>query len=286
MDRDDATFVHGSQQPDRAVNEAKAAILKKLGEDREKVFYRQQLEVILEPRFFHWITGKALNELEAEGHLRTELVAVTATTKIKIYRWPDTRYWQRRASVLARTVRSFAEGPLVGALGQHGELMVDQAFCRAGFTIEAENVNAIEGRVWTDTQHDLDRVYTKDGVRFGTEIKNTLKYIPREEFEVKLAMCRAFGVVPLFVVRMLPKDYVFRVAREGGFCLVLQWQMYPFGFEELARNIREQLELPVDCPRRLEAGTVQRLANWHRRRLERAETACDQTASRAVGEGK
>jgi hypothetical protein len=204
--------------------------------------------------------------------------------KIKVYRWPETRYWQRRASALARMVRSFAEGPLVAALGHHGELMVDQAFCRAGFTIAAENVNAVGGRLWTATQHDLDRVYTKEGVLFGAEIKNTLKYIPRDEFEVKLAMCRAFDVVPLFVVRMLPKEYIFRVAREGGFCLVLRWQMYPFGFEELAREVRKQLELPVDCPRRLEAGTVQRLTNWHRRRLERPEKVCAEDASTAVGE--
>jgi hypothetical protein len=97
-------------------------------------------------------------------------------------------------------------------------------------------------------------------------------------------MCRAFDVVPLFVVRMLPKEYIFRVAREGGFCLVLRWQMYPFGFEELAREVRKQLELPVDCPRRLEAGTVQRLTNWHRRRLERPEKVCAEDASTAVGE--
>jgi hypothetical protein len=112
MERDDAVLVEGSKPPDAAINAAKAAILKKLGEDRERVFYRQQLEVIFEPRFFHWITGKALNELEAEGRLRTELVAVTTTTKIKVYRWPETRYWQRRASALARMVRSFAEGRL------------------------------------------------------------------------------------------------------------------------------------------------------------------------------
>jgi hypothetical protein len=130
MEREDAVQVEGHGQSDAAIKEAKAAILKKLGEDRQRVFYRQQLEVIFESRFFHWITGKALNELEAEGRLRTELVAVTTTMKIKVYRWPETRYWQRRASVLARTVRSFAEGPLVAALGHHGELMVDQAFCR------------------------------------------------------------------------------------------------------------------------------------------------------------
>lgn len=285
MKSDGAVLVGGSQQPDAAINDAKAAILRKLGEDRERVFYRQQLEVILESRFFHWITGKALNELEVEGHLRTELVDVTKTMKIKVYRWPGTRYWQRRASALARMVRSFAEGSLVAALGHHGELMVDQAFCRAGFTIAAENVNAVEGRVWTDTRHDLDRVYTKDGILFGAEIKNTLKYIPRDEFEVKLAMCRTFGVVPLFVVRMVSKEHIFRVSREGGFCLVLRWQLYPFGFEELAREVREQLELPVDCPRRLEAGTVQRLANWHRRRLEDRKV-CVQGIFKPVGDKK
>jgi hypothetical protein len=261
------------EEPDRlrdvAVDEAKGAVLAKMREDRERVFYRQQLEVILESEFFHWITGKALNELEAEGRLNADLVALTPATKIKVYRLPGNRYWKRGAVALAATVRRFAEGSLVTALGHHGELMVDHALSRAGFTIAAENVSGIEGAAWTETDHELDRIYTKDGVLFGAEIKNTLKYIPEAELEVKLAMCRVFGVVPLFIVRMLPKDYINRVVRVGGFCLVLKWQIYPFGFEKLARQIREELELPVDCPRRLEEGTAQRLASWHQRRLER-----------------
>jgi hypothetical protein len=270
MERD-VEVLHEAQdrRRDLAVDDAKRAVLAKMREDSERVFYRQQLEVILESDFFHWITGKALNELEAEGRLRADLIAATDATKIKVYRLPGNRYWKRGALALAATVRRFAEGSLVTALGHHGELMVDHAFACAGFTIAAENVSRVDGRRWEDTEHELDRIYTRDGVLFGAEIKNTLKYIPREELEIKLAMCQMFGVVPLFIARMLPKDYINRVVRAGGFCLVLKWQMYPFGFEDLARQIRYELDLPVDCPRRLQAGTAQRLVNWHQRRLQK-----------------
>lgn len=270
MERDADVLEEEAERPrDLAVDDAKRAVLAKLREDSERVFYRQQLEVILESEFFHWITGKALNELEAEGRLKADLVATTKATKIKVYRLPGNRYWKRGASELAGIVRRFAEGALVTALGHHGELVVDHALSCAGFTIAAENVTRIEGRRWEDTEHELDRIYARDGVLFGAEIKNTLKYIPQAELEIKLAMCQVFGVVPLFVARMMPKDYINRVVRAGGFCLVLKWQMYPFGFEDLARQIRDELDLPVDCPRRLQAGTTQRLVSWHERRLER-----------------
>ncbi len=255
MERDAEVLHEERERPrDLAVDDAKGAVLAKMREDSERVFYRQQLEVILESEFFHWITGKALNELEAEGRLRAELVATTDATKIKVYRLPGNRYWRRGALALAAVVRRFAEGPLVTALGHHGELMVDHALSCAGFTIAAENVNRIEGKRWEGSEHQLDRIYARDGVLFGAEIKNTLKYIPQEELEIKLAMCQMFGIVPLFITRMLPKDYINRVVRAGGFCLVLKWQMYPFGFEDLARQIRDELDLPVDCPQKAPGG--------------------------------
>jgi hypothetical protein len=267
-DREEEIEVEGRERiSDPSLGAAKIAILRRMSTNVERVFYRQQLEVILESAFFHWITGKALNELESEGRLKADLVSLTAKTKIKVYRLPSNRYWKRGAAGVARVVRQFSEGPLVRALGDHGELMVDQALSRAGFTIEAENVRRWFGQEWSKTDHDLDRVYVKDGLRFGAEIKNTLKYIPKDEFEIKLAMCRALDLVPLFVVRMLPKEFIYRVGVAGGFCLILKWQMYPFGFEPLAAQVRAELELPVDCPRRIEAGTVQRLLNWHTRRV-------------------
>jgi hypothetical protein len=53
----------------------------------------------------------------------------------------------------------------------------------------------------------------------------------------------------------------------GGFVLRFDWQLYPFGAEAFAQEIHERLGLPVDCPRAIEAGTVQRLLNWQSKNL-------------------
>ena len=66
-------------------------------------------------------------------------------------------------------------------------------------------------------------------------------------------------------MRSAPKSYIHQVNQAGGFVLRLDWQLYPFGYEAFAEEIHERLGLPVDCPRAIEAGTVQRLLNWHSR---------------------
>jgi hypothetical protein len=126
-------------------------------------------------------------------------------------------------------------------------------------------VKAWGGRTWGLTDHDLDRVFERDGVAYGAEIKNTLDYIEQSELAVKIRMCEALRLRPLFIVRTAPKSYIEQVRLAGGFTLVFKYQLYPHGQEELARRVQEELDLPVDCPARLEEGTAQRFLKWHLR---------------------
>jgi hypothetical protein len=90
-----------------------------------------------------------------------------------------------------------------------------------------------------------------DGVRYGVEIKNTLPYIDQTEFEIKMEMCRYFAVRPMFITRMMPRNYINTVARAGGFSLVLRNQHYPLMAEDLARRVRNRLKFPVVSIRQL-----------------------------------
>ena len=38
--------------------------------------------------------------------------------------------------------------------------------------------------------------------------------------------------------------------------------MYPFGYEERAKRVRERLGLKVDCPGAIQEGTIARLDKW------------------------
>lgn len=159
-------------------------------------------------------------------------------------------------------VRRFSDSQFTWAIGAHGEGMFDAALPKAGFMPAASNVKSFGGKVWTKTKHDLDRVYGRGGKHYGVEIKNTLSYIDREELEIKLTMCAHLELVPVFIVRMAPKNYVEMVRAAGGFTLIFEWQLYPHGQGAFAKEVRETLGLKVDSPRAIQDGTIERLSKW------------------------
>lgn len=67
----------------------------------------------------------------------------------------------------------------------------------------------------------------------------------------------------MFAVRMLPKSWTKQVIDANGFALVLKYQLYPWSHRSLAQRVREELGLPVDTPRALAEGTMDRFMNWH-----------------------
>jgi hypothetical protein len=259
---------------DRVIDEAKAVIMERFfRDDTKQVYYGRQVEVALERRFFHWITNRALNELAASREIFFE------TDETKAYAphfyWPRRhRYPKRQMAEIGGVVAEFSEPGFTHALGQHGEMLADIAFADIGFRILARKVREVDGRAWTDTGHDLDRLVTReaDGVRYGVEIKNTLAYIDQTEFQIKLAMCRDFGVRPLFITRMMPRNYNYAVIRDGGFTLILGTQHYPLLAEDLARRVRALLNFPVGCIRQLPDTALKRFLDWHISHLPGADS--------------
>jgi hypothetical protein len=106
-------------------------------------------------------------------------------------------------------------------------------------------------------------VFERDGIAYGIEIKNTLGYIEKSELEIKLRMCKLFGMRALFILRFAPKSYINLIREQGGFTLIFKYQLYPFGQKAFADEVRTRLRLPTDSPARIEDGTVQRLLRWH-----------------------
>ncbi|HEY5814396.1 MAG TPA: hypothetical protein VIT23_17285 [Terrimicrobiaceae bacterium] len=52
-------------------------------------------------------------------------------------------------------------------------VVFDAALGRAGFRAEARNTVSWNDRIWQQTNHNLDRIVTRDGIAYGIEIKNT-----------------------------------------------------------------------------------------------------------------
>lgn len=253
---------------DVKIDEAKALLLAELFAKRpDEVFYARQIEIMYERKFFHWITAKALRELQGQGLIRGEErslsdPAVTPGVRMHLYWSPKNRYFKRQGNEIESLVRRFSDSRFTSAIGMHGESLFDAALPRAGFVPRGRSVRAFGGKEWTKSKHDLDRVFSRGGRDYGIEIKNTLPYIPKEEMEIKVEMCKKLGLVPLFIVRMAPANYIQAVRLAGGFTLVFEYQLYPFGYGDFAKEVRERLGLKVDSPRAVADGTIERLSKW------------------------
>jgi hypothetical protein len=284
MDPDDS----GESPPDQvALVQTKEALLHFLREERPRsLFYLGQLQVLFEDRPivdgrrgkkgpFHWITAKAAALLAAEGRIVSETsnVAGTGTPhSLRFFHSRSYRDWRMEARTIQEIVAQFSRPEFTVDVGNLLELLVDSAMASAcgGFHLAARDVNEWKGRKWTKTNQNLDRIYvSREGIEYGCEVKNTLPYIERAEFENKLEMCSVLGIRPFFVARMMPESYVDEVWRAGGFSLLLKNQIYPMGAQTFAGRVREALGLPVACASSIASGDLSRFTTWHEKLVAR-----------------
>jgi hypothetical protein len=254
---------------DPAVQALEPLILDLFDADPRAVYYESQLAVRFEDRFFHWVTVRTLKELRETGKIASTLEELSPKTPLRFYFHRRNRFWKRKAAEVRNLVLLFSDQTFTRALGVQGELLVDAGLPRVEFQPVENNVRSWRGITWTDTNHDLDRVFHRDGVYYGAEIKNRLGYIPQEEFSVKLRMCRALGLTPLFIARMMPRTYIEEVRQAGGFSLIMKYQFYPISHRALADQVKRELGLPVDCPTRLQDSTLARFLKWHEGKASR-----------------
>jgi hypothetical protein len=259
------------REPDPKTEQAKVVLEEFFRRNPRRVFYQRQLQVIFERDFFHWVTVRALRELVDEGKIASAShghVKALGGEEIRFF-WPrGLRYWRRDVARLTKVIVTELSNPtFTHAIGKHGEMMFDAALGRIGFSRLAKTVRSWNGKDWKETGHNLDRIYRRDGVEYGAEVKNTLAYIPEDELSVKLEMCSFFGVRPLFIMRFAPKTYNHRIITAGGYAWIFEDQLYPFGMEEKARRVRHEMGLKVDAPTEVPEGMVTRFENWHRKTL-------------------
>jgi hypothetical protein len=87
------------------------------------------------------------------------------------------RYNRREATQVVNLVNEYADPNIGGALGLHGEFMMLDGFARQQFVMYDRENRTFGSRTWSETGHDLDFIFERDGVAYGVEVKNTLGYI-------------------------------------------------------------------------------------------------------------
>ena len=229
----------------------------------ERVYFSRQLEVQNENRYFHWITNRAVRDLEAEGTILSETRSLRSGGTVKLVWLRGYRYYKREAARLVELVNEYSDPNIGAALGLQGETLVLEGFARIEFVMKGRDSNRYGGRVWAESDHDLDFVFERDGRAYGIEVKNTLGYMDKVEFDTKIKVCQHLGICPVIAARMLPRSWIHELINAGGFALVFKFQLYPWTHRQLAKRVQSELGLPVDAPRRLSDGTMARFLRWH-----------------------
>lgn len=156
---------------------------------------------------------------------------------------------------------------MCAAIGLHAEQMILAGFARRQFVMQSHNTRTYGERTWTDTQQNLDFIFERDGVPYGIEVKNTLSYMDEKELDDKIRLCEYLGIRPVFAVRMLPKTWIKKLIDCGGYAMILKYQLYPWTHSELAKRVARELGLPVDSPKSLADGTMDRFLRWHQKNV-------------------
>ena len=209
----------------------------------QRVFFSRQLEVQNEGQYFHWITNRAIRDLEAQGLILSETRPLVSGGTIKLLWNRRFRYYKREAARLVELVNEYSAPNIGGALGLQAEALVLEGFASIEFVMKGRDKNDYSGKAWTETEHNVDFIFERDGQAYGIEVKNTLGYMERIEFETKIRLCQKIGVRPVFAVRMLPKTWIKDLIDVGGFALILKYQLYPWAHRELAKTVRSELGL-------------------------------------------
>jgi len=235
--------------------------------NKERVFFSRQLEIHSEGTYFHWITNRAVRDLEGEGIINSEWRKLDIGTPIKLIWHKSYRFYRRSAKQIIDLVNEYSNPTISASLGLHGEMMVLEGFARSHFLMRGRNIKEFAGTIWNESEHNLDFIFERDGIAYGIEVKNTLGYMPYEEFKIKIRLCKKLGIRPVFVVRMIPKTWISDLNKAGGFALIIKYQLYPWTHQQLAKKVAKELGLPVDSPRAIQEGTMQRFLRWHKKHM-------------------
>ena len=165
-------------------------------------------------------------------------------------------------------VQEYSSPEVAIACGRQAEILFLNALALKGFLAHGSNTSEYGGTRWTKSQHDLDFIIEKDGIVYGCEVKNTWSYIHPDEMRIKMDICDHLGIVPFFILRYGPKTYLEEIRSRGGVFSIFEAQIYPLAKGDLVSKIKETLELPVDSPRAIPDGIINRFINSvHSKRL-------------------
>ena len=225
----------------------------------EDIYHKKQIQVLFERRdYWHWVTDRAITTLLEEGFLKE----VRTDNTIFVMR-SDVRYYKQKIKERMKLISRYSDPYISRGYGVYAEDLFRMTLEIEGFHTLSKNTNEYDNSIWVETDHNLDFIIEKEEIVYGAEVKNTLDYMEKEEFNIKLEMCEYFGIIPLWILRNAPGLQFMAMKLRGGFIMRFGTQFYPPGFRSLVRDIWNIMRLPVNVWRSIPEKIINVFLNFH-----------------------
>ena len=239
---------------DQRQDEAKAAILSLFDSQNLKVAYDREIRYRLESQFPHDVTGKAIRQLERDGDIaRTGLPGRrgSADLPIQFYKRSQSNYNDLIPVIRKKLELSAFIIGVANEMGRHAESAWWRAFKRNNWVLYPASEDIPLGiHQYQDrrasTDHDIDFIAEKDGIRYGVEVKNGLNY--PDDLYWKFSVAVELGTIPLIIARWLNPGQVPEIRALGGSGPILYKDaMYSTTYNLMITDIRETLGAPIQA---------------------------------------
>ena len=240
---------------------------------RRVVLHKAEAMIALENEFFQWVTGQAIDELRRDGKLGQQRRRAPGTRQKPVFIYIKGTLSKalrarirRKVKLLERYVASSSNA------GHYAEdLFQNELKKRGNFVFVCKETSYFGGKEWTRSKHDLDFVMSKEGIFYGVEVKNVLQYVNlSDELTIKLDMCKYLGLVPFFIIRMLPIIWVRKIGSYGGVALLFKRWVFPPAERKLVEECAKEFNLPMSYWHALPATVVERAVKLHDRTKKRS----------------
>jgi hypothetical protein len=129
------------RESDPVETSARETLRQFFDQNPQQVFFSRQLEVQNEGHYFHWITNRAIRDLEAEGAILSETRPLLSGGTIKLLWHRRFRYYRRDAARLVQLVNEYSAPNIGAALGLQAEALVLEGFASIEFVMKGRDKN-------------------------------------------------------------------------------------------------------------------------------------------------
>lgn len=242
----------------------------------QRVVTGREVKVRLEDKFFPWVTGRALESMVENGRIVKIGLSGRRMKRVTkdFYTLPDFNYndivggMHEKRSV-SMEVNAMLTGHAPATF--FAEDLFERAFRSLGFEIIGRDASEYKGKKVTAVPGkeppNLDFILERDGLVYGVDVKNWIRYEYNTRVEVifKVGLALQLQIVPFIIARYVDKDTIYtELISKGGICYPFRTLLFSPSFASLALKANSLLGYPTIALDKLPPFKVERIDFLHR----------------------